>query len=103
PDHRAVHAAGGGGNRRARRFVHEWHKFVGESRHRARDADAAHVRAAADAVDPAALGHIALDHRPPAAELDQATRLAVFPGELALLVVAGPVAALVHRGLEQPA
>src|SRR5581483_7097413 len=98
-DHRPVHAAGGGGHGRARRLVHERHELVRAAGHRAGDADAAHVRAAAHAVDPAALGHVALDHRTPAAQLDQAARRAVLGGELALLVVAGPVAALVHGGL----
>src|SRR5262249_56969816 len=78
-------------------------ELVGEAGHGAGDADAADVRAAADAVDPAALGHVALDHRSPAAQLDQAAWRAVLAGEHALLVVAGPVAALVHGGLEQPA
>src|SRR5262249_272779 len=44
----------------------------------------------------------ALDHRAPAAELDQALRRAVLGGEVALLVVAGPVTPLVHGGPEQP-
>src|SRR5580692_1406198 len=71
-DNRAVHAAGGRRYRRARRLVHERHELVREAGHGAGDADAAHVRAAAHAVDPAALGHVALDHRAPAAQLDQA-------------------------------
>src|SRR5215470_7539566 len=99
---RAVHAAGGRRYGRARGLVHERHELVREAGHRAGDADAAHVRAAADAVDPAPLGYVALDHRAPAAQLDQALGRAVLGGELALLVVAGPVAPLVHRGREQP-
>src|SRR5215469_14132670 len=90
----AVHLARRGGHPRAGRLVHERHELVGEAGHRARDADPADVRAAADAVDPAALGHVALDHRPPAAELDQAAGRAVLTGKLALLVIAGAVAAL---------
>src|SRR3984885_14116529 len=97
---RAVHAAGGGGPPRAGRLVHERHELVGEARHRARDADPAHVGATADAVDPAALGHVALDHGSPAAQLDQALGRVVGAGELALLVVAGPVAALVDGRVE---
>src|SRR6266704_3542553 len=93
-DHRPVHAAGGGGHGRARWLVHERHELVREAGHGAGDADAAHIRAPAHAVDPAALGHVALDHRAPAAQLDQAARRAVLGGELAFLVVAGPVAAL---------
>src|SRR6266436_218818 len=100
--YRAVHAAGGRRHRRARRLVHERHELVREAGHGAGDADAAHVGAAAHAVDPAALGHVALDHGTPAAELDQALGRAVLVGEVALLVVAGPVAALVHGRAEQP-
>src|SRR5487761_421907 len=99
-DDRSVHAACRGRDPRTRRLVHERHELVRESRHRAGDADAAHVRAAADAVDPAPLGHVALDPRPPAAQLDQALGRAVLGGEVALLVVAGPVTALVDGGAE---
>src|ERR1700761_174413 len=99
---RAVHAAGGRGDRGARGLVHEWHELVRETGHRAGDADAAHVGAAADAVDPAPLGDVALDHRTPAAQLDQAAGRAVLGGEVTFLVVPGPVAALVHGLLEQP-
>src|SRR6476646_6906708 len=94
--HRAVHAAGGGRHGRSRRLVHERHELVREAGHRAGDADAADVGAAAHAVDPAALGHVAFDHGTPAAELDQALGRTVLGGEVAFLVVAGPVAALVH-------
>src|SRR6478735_5367106 len=77
--------------------LHEGHVLVGEARHRARHADPADVGAASDAVDPAADGHIAAHHRSLAAELDQAARVvAVLGGELALLGVAGAVAALAH-------
>src|SRR5580692_8821106 len=76
-DDGAVQAAGRGRDPRARRLVHERHELV---------------REAADAVDPAALGHIALHHRAPAAELDQALGRAVLGGEVALLVVPGAVA-----------
>src|SRR6478672_13783327 len=88
---------------RARRLVHERHELVREARHRAADADAADVRAAADAVDPAALRHVALDDRAPAPELDDALGGAVLRREVTLLVVAGAVAALVDGGAEQPA
>src|SRR5712675_2768200 len=100
--HRAVHTARGRRHRRARRLVHERHELVREAGHGAGNADAAHVGAAADAVDPAALGDVALDHRPPAAQLDQALGRAVLVGEVALLVVAAAVAALVHGRTEQP-
>src|SRR6516164_8845410 len=92
-DDRAIHSAGRGRYARTRRLVHERHELVGEARHGAGDADAAHVRAAAHAVDPAALGHVALDHGPPAAQLDQALGRAVLAREVALLVVARAVAA----------
>src|SRR5207248_4806026 len=92
-DHGAVHRARGGGHLRPGWLVHERHELVGEAGHGAGDADAAHVRAATHAVDPAALGHVALDHRAPATEFDQALGRAVLAGEVALLVVAGPVAA----------
>src|SRR5579884_3371648 len=58
--------------------VHEGHELVGEVGHGAADADAAHVGAAADAGHPAPLGDVAVDHRPPAAELDQALVPAVL-------------------------
>ena len=101
-DGRAVEPDRVGGELAAGRLVHERHELVGEARHRAADADAADVGAAADAVDPAALGHVALHDRPPAAELDDALRGAVLGGEVGLLVVAGAVAALVHGAAEQP-
>src|SRR4029079_19527052 len=71
--------------------------------HRAADADAADVGTAADTVDPAPFGNVALDDRAPAAELDDALRRAVLLREVALLVVTGAVAALMHRRAEQPA
>src|SRR5499433_3131127 len=101
-DHGAVHRAGRRGDLRSRRLVHERHELVREAGHGAGDADAAHVRAAAHAVDPAALGHVAFDHRAPAAQLDQALGRAVLAGEVTLLVVAGPIAALVYGRAEQP-
>src|ERR1022692_4010153 len=72
PDHRSVQGARGRRHSRPRGLVHERHELVREPRHGAGDADAAAVRTAADAVDPAALGHVALHHRSPAAQLDQA-------------------------------
>src|SRR4051812_14367039 len=102
PDHAAVEAARDGRHRGAGRLVHERHELVGEARHGAADADAAHVGAAAHAVDPPPLGHVALDHRTPAAELHDALGRAVLVGEVALLVIAGAVAPLVHRMAEEP-
>src|SRR5689334_9105548 len=68
-DHRAVEAGRGGGELSTRRLVHERHELVGEARHGAADADAAHVRAATDAVEPTPFGHIAFHYRSPASEL----------------------------------
>src|SRR5579863_1254574 len=65
-----------------RRLVHEGHELVGKARHGAADADAAHVRAAADTVDPTALGNVALDDRTPAAELHDALGGAVLVREI---------------------
>src|SRR3954449_3599665 len=47
-DHRAVAAGDRRGQPAAGRRVHERHELVREAGHRAADADAAHVRAAAD-------------------------------------------------------
>src|SRR6476660_9814873 len=71
-DRLAVEADRVGGELASGGLVHERHELVREARHRAADADPADVRAAAHAVDPPALGHVALHHRPPAAELDDA-------------------------------
>src|SRR4051794_39454791 len=86
-DRRAVDADGAGREPATGRLVHERHELVREAGHGAADADAAEVGAAADAVHPAAFGHVALDHRAPAAELDDALRRAVLGGEVGLLVV----------------
>src|SRR5580704_19415627 len=84
-------------------LVHERHVLVGEPRHRACHADPADVRAAADAVHPAADGDVALDDRPLAAELHQAAVVrSVLGGELALLAEARAVAALSDGASEQP-
>src|SRR5207248_3999712 len=94
PDDVAVQTAGGGGDLRTGRLVHEGHELVGEAGHGAPDADPPDVRAAADAIDPSPLGDVALHHRPPTPQLHQALGRSVLRGELALLVVAGPVASL---------
>src|SRR6476620_10825767 len=87
-DHGSVDPADRRGQRPARRLVHEGHELVREARHRAADADAAHVGAAADGGHPAALGDVAVDDRAPAAELHLALGRVVVAGEVALLVVA---------------
>src|SRR5215212_6163792 len=86
----------------ARRLVHEGHELVGEAWHGAADADAAHVRAAPYAIHPAPLGHVAVDDRTPAADLHLAFGRVVVQGEVALLVVGGPVTALVDGLPEEP-
>src|ERR1700730_9233123 len=79
-DDRAVQTRRRRGTLAARRFVHERHELVREPGHRASDADAADVRAATDAVDPSALGDVALDNRAPTAQFHNAFRRAVFGG-----------------------
>src|SRR5262249_5936875 len=71
--------------------------------HRAADAHAADVRAAADTVHPTALRYIAIDDRAPAALLHDAFARADLGGEIGLLVVAAAIAAFVHRLREEPA
>ena len=82
--------------------IHERHVLVGEARHRAADADAAGVGAAADAVHPAALRDVADRRWALAAELDEAARIAaVRRRELPLLGEAGAAAALARRARVQ--
>src|SRR6478609_10447163 len=57
-DELAVGLRAGGRQLAAGRLVHERHELVREAGHRAADADAAHVRTPADAVEPAALRHV---------------------------------------------
>src|SRR5687768_15169691 len=64
PDHGPVALGQRGGDLAARWLVHERHELVREARHGAPDTDAAHVRAASEPVHPAALGDVAVDHRP---------------------------------------
>src|SRR5262249_11373662 len=68
-DHPAVDGGPCRGYLAAGWFVHERHEFVREAGHGAADADAADVRAAANAVDPAPFWHIALHYRTPTAKL----------------------------------
>src|ERR1700733_13287559 len=96
----AVNANGIRGYFSARRFIHERHEFVGETGHGAADANATHVGAATDSRHPPTLWYVAVDHRPPAPESNDAFRRAVFRGEIALLVVAGAIAAFMNRSPE---
>src|SRR5580658_2420398 len=86
----------------SRRFIHERHELVWETRHRAADADSADVGTSADACHPASLGDIAVHDRAPAADLHETLGRAVFGSEIALLVVPGAVAPFVHGGAKQP-
>src|SRR5580700_11401924 len=79
------------------RLIHEGHELVGESRHGAADADAAHMGAAADSGHPAAFGHVAVHYRTPASQLHDALWGTVHFGEVALLVVPGTIAAFMNR------
>src|SRR5215471_16622999 len=101
-DHCAVRADSSGGELSSRRLVHERHEFVRKTRHRARDADAADIRASADAAHPSAFGHVAIDNRSPAADLHQAFRFAVLVREAALLVVAPAIAAFMYSLSKKP-
>src|SRR5580658_6935835 len=87
---------------RSGRLVHEGHELVRETRHRAADTDAADVRATADAGHPSALRNVAVDNRPPATELDQASRRVVVAREITLLIRRSTVAAVVDGVAEQP-
>ena len=68
----------------ARRLVHERHELIGKAGHGAADADAADVRAAANSSHPSTLGHVAVDHRSPAAKFHNALGRTVARCEVAL-------------------
>ena len=68
----AVHQDRGRRHLGAGWLLQERHELVRKSRHGAADADAADVGATADAVHPAALRNVAVDHGTPAPELDDA-------------------------------
>src|ERR1700683_932262 len=101
-DRAPIHADSGAGNMGAWRFIHKWHELVGEARHGAADANAADVGTTTDASHPAAFGHVAVHDRAPAADLHDAFGRAVDFREIALLVISGTVAPLVHGSAEQP-
>src|SRR5262249_18551967 len=77
-------------------------ELVGEAGHRAPNAHAPRPHAAAHVIDGTALHDVAVDDRAPAADLHEALRVAVTLGEQALLVVPGPVAAVVNGVTEEP-
>src|ERR1700683_1313452 len=101
-DDGSVGFAHGARDERAGRRIHEGHEFIRESRHGAADADSADVGTYADPPHPSALGHVAVHHRTPAAEFDQAFGLTIFRGEFALLVITAAIAAFVHGLAEEP-
>src|SRR5206468_26336 len=74
---------------------------VPETRHRAAAADAPDVRPPGEAVDPAALRHIADDDRSPTPDLDDAARRSVFGREVSLLVVSASIASFMYCLREQ--
>src|ERR1700722_2508969 len=86
----------------ARRLVHERHELVRETGHGAADADAADIRAAANTGDPATLGHVALHHGAPAADLHKAFARTVLLRKIGLLVIGATIATLVYRRSEKP-
>src|SRR5690242_1177021 len=98
----AVSAHGCTGDPCSRRLIHKRHELIWEAGHGAADADAAHVGTAPDSGHPAAFGNVAVHHRPPASQLHNALWGSVHFGEIALLVVAGSITALVDRRAEQP-
>jgi hypothetical protein len=101
-DRRAIGARGTAGHQGPRRSLVEGRELVWEPRHRASDAGAAGDHAAPHVIDRATLGDVALNHRPPAADIDQAFLVAEFLREGSLLVVPGPRAMAVNGLVELP-
>src|SRR5205823_7420841 len=87
---------------RTRWLIHKRHEFVRKSRHRAANADAAHIGTASNTVHPASLGNVAVHYWSPAAQLYEALRRAVLRGEHGLLVVAATITAFVDGFAEEP-
>src|ERR1700677_2484293 len=98
----AVGADGSTGKLCSGRLIHEGHELVREAWHRTTDADPAHIRAASDACHPTSFRHVAIHHGSPAAKLHDAFGGTVGSGEIALFVVSGAIAALMHGFAEQP-
>src|SRR5271163_3468835 len=98
----SVNADARGGDFRSRWFVHEGHKLIRKPRHGAADADAANVRTTANTGHPTTLGYVAVHHGSPAAQLHDALRRTIDFREVALLVIAGAVAAVVYGLAKQP-
>src|ERR1700730_4324701 len=98
----AVDADAGGGDFCPGRLIHERHELVRKARHRATDADASHVWAPANACHPAALWHVAVDNRSPAAEFHDALRGTVDFRKIPLLVITGSVTSVMDGLPEKP-
>src|SRR5439155_4258495 len=77
-------------------------ELIRKAGHRASDARPAGVHTAADVVDRAARGDVAIDHRPPAPDLDETLRIAVLFRVRPLLVVRAAHAVAVNRLAEEP-
>jgi len=101
-DNLAVSANADAGDLCFRRLVHERHKLVRETRHRAADADASDVWASPDASHPAALRHVAIDYRAPAAQFHDALRGTVDFSKIRLFLVTSAVSSIVDRRTEEP-
>src|SRR6185369_2864835 len=91
-----------GGDLRTGRRVHEGHKLIGEAGHRTSDTNTADVRTATDSGHPAPLRHVTVHHWSPASDLHDAFRRAIIIRKIALLVVPGAIATVMHSCAEQP-
>src|SRR5262249_29149137 len=101
-DGAAVHRDRGRRHARPGWFFHERHEFVGKAGHGAADANPADIGTAADSIHPTAFGHVALDDRSPASELDDARFLAIRARKIGLFVIATAIAALVYGLRKEP-
>jgi hypothetical protein len=72
-------------------LVHERHKFVWKTGHRATDTDPANVGAPPYTGHPTTLADITLYNRSPTSQFDDALNIPVLFGEFGLLVVAAPI------------
>jgi hypothetical protein len=88
----SVGSYGASGEQGTRRLVHERHKFVGKAGHGATDTDAPNIRASTDTCHPTPFADVALDNRPPTAQLDDALNIAIPFGKRSLLVMAAAIA-----------
>ena len=101
-DKAANRSARGGTKERAGRSGVERSELVGETRHRAADANATHIHTTAIAIDDAPLRDVALHDWTPATQFYEAFLITVLFGEDALLVVAGTRTVTMHGLGEQP-